>query len=148
MIRHVLAAASLLALVVACSSSTEGDDGACTIEGTYTATGTKEAGNCPVDDKAPPVTDTITKLPDGRYRLEIQGLGGACDLELVATCKVQGKCDIAVTDAIEPGASGTTQYSWTFSKTGFTGISAVTIPAAKSLPDGCSATVQVTGTRR
>lgn len=143
--RHVLVAASLIALVVACSSSTDGED--CQIEGTYTATGKLESGNCPAGDGSP-VTDTITKLSNGQYGLEIQGTTGGCTLDLVGTCKLQGKCGIAVSDATNPGDTGTVQYSWTFTANGFDGFSAVTIPPAKSLPDGCSASVHVTGTRR
>lgn len=147
--RCVATAVCLVALVAACSSSTEGDDDACRIEGTYTATAVQETGNCPIGGgDTGPVTDTITKLPDGRYRLEIQGTTGACDLEIVEQCKLQGKCAIAVTDAISPGETGTVQYSWTFRRDGFDGFSAVTVPRATSLPDGCSATAKVTGTRR
>jgi hypothetical protein len=144
--RHVPAVASLIIIIAACSSSTEGEE--CRIEGTYTATGKLESGNCPIDDGAAPVTDTITKLPDGRYRLEIQGTTGACDLDLVGACKLQGKCGLSINDPVTPGDTGTVQYSWTFTPTGFTGFSAVTIPPAKGLPDGCSGTANVTGTRR
>lgn len=146
--RHVLAAASLLAILAACSSSTDGDGTSCRIEGTYTATGKVESGNCPLNPDAPPTTDTITKLDDRSYGLEIQGTTGGCVLELVEACKLQGKCDLAITDAIDPGDRGTVQYSWTFTQDGFTGFSAVTVPPAKSLPDGCSGTASVTGTRR
>lgn len=146
--RYVAVAAVAVALVVGCSSSTEGDEPACRLEGTYTATGMVETGDCPIDPNAPPTTDTITKLADGRYRLEIQGTTGACDLEQVEMCKLQGKCDIAVSDALTPGERGTVQYSWTFTATGFTGFSAVTVPRATSLPNGCSGTASITGTRR
>lgn len=145
--RLVLVAASLVALLVACSSDPDGDE--CRIEGTYTATGKNESGNCPEGDpNAPPTTDTITKLPSGRYRLEIQGFAGGCDLDQVGTCKLQGKCDLGITDALDPNDRGTVQYSWTFNATGFDGFSAITIPKATSLPDGCSANAHVTGTRR
>jgi hypothetical protein len=53
-----------------------------------------------------------------------------------------------VTDALNPNDRGTIQYSWTFTGSGFAGFSAITVPPTKSLPDGCSATAKVTGTRR
>lgn len=148
--RYLATTLALVGLAAACSSSTDGDDDACRIEGTYTATAVQESGNCPIGggESTGPVTDTVTKLPDGRYRLEIQGTTGACDLEIVEQCKLQGKCAIAVTDAINPGETGTVQYSWTFRRDGFDGFSAITVPPAQSLPGGCSATAKVTGTRR
>lgn len=146
MTRHVLVAASLVALVVACSSSTDGEE--CVIVGTYSATGVQESGNCPASGSDAPVTDTITKIGEGRYGLEIQGISGGCVLDQVEACKLQGKCDLGIIDAINPADRGTVQYSWTFTKDGFSGFSAITIPPAKSLPDGCSASAKVTGTRR
>jgi hypothetical protein len=136
-------------LVTACSSESEGP--ACKIEGTYLGTASNVTGTCAVSTD--PVTDTITARtetpPD--FNLEIQGFTGACSLTRVAgeACKVQGKCDITVTDAIDPAnATGTVQYSWTFTNTGFSGTSAVTIPPGKSLPNGCSGRASVTGTRQ
>lgn len=134
-------------LVAACSSDAAEDEPVCRIEGTYTATGTKESGDCELAASGP-VTDTITKLPDGRYRLEIQGATGACDLDLVETCKLQGKCQLAISDATNPDDVGTVQYSWTFHNMGFNGFSAVAIPPAASVPKGCTATARVEGTRR
>lgn len=140
-------------LVLAGCSSSSSSTPACQIEGSYTATGQRTNGNCPVSTM--PVTDTITARPAGAsgpdFALQITGLQGACSLNYVAgeTCKVQGKCDIAITDALDPAnATGTTQYSWTFTSTGFTGTSTVTIPPAKSLPQGCTAMANVTGTRQ
>ena len=142
--RHVLAAASLVALLVACSSSTDGED--CAIVGTYSVLGTIESGNCP-DPGSDPVTYTIS--PRGSvYAVEIQGLGGACAAEQTGTCKVQGKCDLGVTDAKDPNAKGTFQFSWTFTASGFSGVATVSIPDAASLPGGCSGTVKHNASRR
>lgn len=128
-----------------CASSTE-DEPPCRIEGTYSVAATLESGDCAVSSS--PVTDTISKLSDTRYGLEIQGFTGGCLLDLVESCKLQGKCDVTTTDTLRPGDVATVQYSWTFTRDGFSGFSAATIPPAKGLPNGCRATVRVTGTRR
>jgi hypothetical protein len=141
----------LLVALAACSSSSSAP--ACQIEGSYTATAERTSGDCQLSTT--PVTDTITARPADAtgpdFALQITGLQGGCALNHVAgdTCKVQGKCDITVSDALDPSnATGTAQYSWTFTGTGFTGTSTVTIPPAKSLPKGCSAIASVTGTRQ
>ncbi len=144
--RPVIVTALVAAFVAAAGCASSSNEEPCRIEGTYTATGTLESGNCPLVDG--PVTDTLTKLPDGRYRLEIQGTTGGCDLDLVDTCKVQGKCFLDVKDVVNPGDRGTVQYSWSFTRDGFSGLSAVTVPPAASLPAGCSATAKVIGKRR
>lgn len=138
--------------LVACSSSSSGP--ACQIEGSYSGVGSNAQGTCP-SGAAGPVTDTITARPPGAtgpdFLLEITGLQGGCALNYVAgeACKVQGKCDLQITDALDPNnATGTVQYSWTFTNSGFTGTSTETIPPAKSLPKGCSTQETVTGTRQ
>lgn len=140
--RSVLAV--VLSLVVACSSSTEGD--ACPVEGTYAVTGTVASGDC---GEAGETTYTITATPGGAadYRLEIEGTTGECTLDDVGTCGAQGKCGVTVTDATTPGETGTIQFSWKFSKTGFTGRGVVQLPAAASLPNGCRGEYDQTATR-
>ena len=139
--------------VVACSSS---DEDACVIEGTYSATAVMlPGGSCP-DTNNDPVVDTITARPPGTtggpdFYLQITGTQGGCPLNRVAgsACKVQGKCDVQLIDALDPNnAMGTVQYSWTFDANGFTGTSTVIVPAAKSLPKGCTAQASVTGKRQ
>jgi hypothetical protein len=110
-------------------------------------------GTCP-EPPSTPIVDTITARPPGAtgpdFALEITGNTGACSLNRVAgsACKVQGKCDIAVTDALDPKyATGTVQYSWTFDSKGFTGTSTLILPPAKSLPQGCTGQANVVGTR-
>lgn len=125
-----------------------GDDPgpSCLIEGTYSATVLPESGNCPVSTA--PVADTISALPNGKYRLQIQGLTGGCDMDRVEACKLSAKCDLKAQDVLTPGSVGTAQYAWTFTDSGFTGFSAIVLPAAKSMPAGCSGTAKVTGIRR
>jgi hypothetical protein len=132
--------------VAACSSGD--DEPACRIEGTYSATGVTESGDCPPVDGNQPVTDTISRNPDGSYLLEVQGITGGCRLEQVETCKLQGKCDVDIADATTQITTGTAQYSWTFRRDGFDGFSTVSIPPARSLPNGCTGSARVTGARR
>jgi hypothetical protein len=144
----------VIALLVACSSDPAAAP-TCQIEGSYSATGTTiPGGTCP-DAPATPVVDTITARPPGAtgpdFKLEITGLKGACSLNLVAgsACKVQGKCDVEISDALDPqNATGTVQYSWTFDSKGFTGTSTLTAPPGKSLPKGCIGQANVVGTRQ
>ncbi len=144
---------SVMIASVACSSASTDAADECPIEGSYSATGSQTSGNCPSSDA--PATYTITARAPGAtgpdFKLEIQGLSGACSLNRVAgsTCKVQGKCDATVTDALDPNnALGTAQFSWTFDKAGFTGTSTVVAPPAEALPDGCSGQATVTGARQ
>lgn len=128
--------------VVACSSD---DEDSCEIAGLYTATGTLESGDCPVPTD--PVTDTFEVKGD-EATLTIQGVQGGCTGK-IAGCKWTASCQTRVLDALDPNDDqGTVQYSWTFSKTGFTGTSAISVPPAVSLPKGCRAIARVTGTRR
>jgi hypothetical protein len=138
--RPVLVAASLLVVLVACSS--EEDD--CPIVGTYAVLGAAEAGNtCP-----DPASSTISA--DGpNYTVAIQGLQGLCAAQPAGTCKVQGKCDVLVKDATDPvNNMGTFQFAWTFDSGGFKGSATVAIPDSVSLPGGCSGSVAQTGQRR
>lgn len=143
--RHALAAASLLALLAACSSD-DGDD--CPIAGTYTVTGAAESGNTCPDTVNEKTTYTISPSGDA-FNVEIQGVQGACIGRKLGACGLQGKCDVAVKDATDPNnAKGTLQFSWTFNPTGFKGTLAVDIPAATSLPGGCAGSSAQTGVRR
>ncbi len=97
--------------VVACSSS---DEDACVIEGTYSATAVMlPGGSCP-DTNNDPVVDTITARPPGTtggpdFFLQITGTQGGCPLNRVAgsACKVQGKCDVQLIDALIQGTNRT-----------------------------------------
>jgi hypothetical protein len=143
--RHVLAAASSLLVVVACSSETEE---ACPIVGTYSVVGVSESGDCPDPANQTP-TYTISAAQSGGYIVEIQGIRGACTAENTGTCKVQGKCDVSILDAKDPRlATGTFQYAWTFDSGGFRGTASIALPDADSLPGGCTGTVRQTATRR
>lgn len=144
MLRHLALVAALSLVVAACSSSTEGE--ACPIEGTYAVTGTVASGDC---GEGGDTTYTITATPGeaADYRLEIQGTTGECTLDEVGTCGAQGKCGVTVTDATTPGETGTIQFSWRFSKTGFTGRGIVQLPKAQSLPNGCRGEYDQTATR-
>lgn len=143
----------LVGCCAACSSSKSGPQ--CEIEGSYTATATPMAGNtCPTGSVAA-VTDTLTARPPGAsgpdFALQITGAQGSCPMNFVAgeSCKLQGKCDIHITDALDPSnAIGTAQYSWTFDENGFTGTSTIVIPPGKSLPDGCSGQATTIGKRQ
>jgi len=148
----VLFAGAVALAMVACSSSGSSSP-ACKVAGTYTGFLDSQSGTCPSSGSGT-VTDTITARPAGAsgpdFILEITGLQGACELNYVdeAACKVQGKCDATITDALTPGDKGTIQYSWTFDAAGFHGTSTVDLPPAKSLPNGCSGQATVHGTRQ
>jgi hypothetical protein len=132
--------------VVACSSSAEDDAAdACPVVGTYDVALTQEeGGTCGGGGKA---TYTISRNGAG-YALEVPGLQGACALEDIGGCRAQGKCDIALTDAVDPAnAVGGVSFAWTFSASGFTGVNTLVLPAAKSMPDGCQSRYALTGTR-
>jgi hypothetical protein len=129
-------------VVVACSSS---DEAQCQVAGLYVATATPESGNCPVSTD--PVTDTFEVKGDSAT-LIVQGLGPVCTGK-VQSCTWTASCPIVVTDATDPAnKTGTVQYSWTFTKDGFSGTSALSLPPAKSLPSGCKGIARVTGSRR
>lgn len=131
---------------VACSSSAEGEE--CTIAGTYTVVGAAETGNTCPDTSNAKTTYTVSPAADA-FAVEIQGVQGTCVGRRVGACGLQGKCDVAVKDAVNPlDATGTFQFSWTFDETGFKGSATVDIPAAASLPGGCSGTSVQTGVRR
>ncbi len=144
--RTMMAVAVLVGLV-ACSSADEGES--CQIVGTYTMTGETESGDCPpASGGTGSVALTISEADTG-YALEIQGIQGACPMTKVSACKLQGKCEIAATDAIDPQNNvATIQYTWTFDSAGFTGFSAGTYPPITSIPAGCSQNAKNTGTRR
>lgn len=140
------AGALLVGLSIACSSSTDGDE--CMIAGTYAVTGAAETGNTCPDDVNETTTYTVSPTGD-TFAVEIQGVQGACVGRRVGTCGLQGKCDVGVKDAVDPqNATGTLQFSWTFAGDGFKGSVTVAVPAAKTLPGGCSGTSAQTGVRR
>lgn len=143
--RHVLAAASLLVVLAACSSSTDGDE--CPIVGTYAVTGASETGNTCPDSVNETTTYTISAVGSG-YAVQLQGVQGSCDAQPVASCKIQGSCAVGVKDAKDPNAKGTLQFSWTFTPDGFKGSMSVAVPDAASVPGGCSGTSAQTGVRR
>lgn len=133
---------SAVGLALACSSA---DEPPCEIAGLYTATGALESGDCPLPTDA--VADTFTVNGD-EATLTVQGVAGSVTGK-VSACKWTASAEIKVLDALDPkNATGTTQYSWTFTKTGFSGTSAVSVPPAKSLPNGCRGIAKITGTKR
>jgi hypothetical protein len=144
--RHALAVALSLAALVACSSSSEDDaaEEACPIVGTYNIQGELVSGNC-----GPGSAATYTISADGPgFLVEVPGLQGGCPLEQIGTCKVQGKCDITGADALDPSnAVGGVSFAWTFRKEGFEGTNTLSLPPAKSLPEGCSGQYKITGSR-
>lgn len=153
--------AGLMMCVTACSSSDDKQESACPVVGTYTMTGIIESSSPGCADVADAGVDiapsslavTITQKPAGatgsEFAIELQGATGACGADLVGGCKLQAKCLIRLTDALDPAnATATLQVSWLFNEQGFTGVNANTTPPAQSLPRGCSLTANVTGVRR
>ncbi len=136
--------AVLAILLAACSS--DDDDPECSVDGTYTATGAVESGNC--GGGGEPVTDTFTTLPSGEVKLEIQGLPNMVPVGTMNGCTWTAAASFVVKDAIGPETQGTAQYSYTFTKTGFSGIVSISIPNSVSLPGGCYGTSKITGVRR
>ncbi len=142
MIRHwTLVVASI---VVGCSSES---DPACVVDGTYSVTSVRESGDCP-EGGGEPVTDTFTTLPDGRVKLEIQGLPDLVPVGRLNGCQWTAALRFIATDATGPENVGTLQYSYTFTRSGLSGILSRAVPATPGLPNGCRGTVRVTGTRR
>lgn len=151
--RHALVAASLFALVAACSSA---DEPSCRIGGTYTMTATPDIQTEGCSDLPQGPTSsavTLTPRPAGAtgpdFALEMQGLSGACAVNQSDTCKLDGKCDVTIIDATDPANNiATLQITWTFTESGFSGLNSGSFPAAKSLPRGCAFTSKANGTRR
>lgn len=141
-----------LLMVAACSSSSESDAPICKVAGTYVMTATPQTASegCPLKsgEAGPPVTITIT--PSGEtFAVEMQGAQGGCTATVPEACKLQTKCDLVETDAIDPGNRvGTLQFSWTFNATGFSGLNSGSLPPAGSLPKGCTFQSSATATRQ
>ncbi len=132
---------------VGCSSSSDKDE--CPIVGTYAVLGAAESGNTCPDDINEQTTYTVSAATGGGYTVAFQGVSGVCSAQDVSACKIQGACEFEVRDPVDPArARGTFQFSWTFSEQGFRGPVTIAIPAAKSIPGGCSGTSTQTGTRR
>jgi hypothetical protein len=116
-------------------------------------TAVQESGDCNIESDPAGVTITITARPPevtsgAPYAVEAQGLSGRCYAESPGACKIQAHCELVVTDALDPSNDiGTLQYVWTFDTAGFSGTNSVSIPPAKSLPDGCRGTAKATGKR-
>lgn len=145
--RIVLAAAALSLVAVACSSSSDdSSEPKCTIVGSYRVALVEEAGGTCGPAGEP--TYTISDMGDGLYALEVPGLQGGCALEDIGGCKAQGKCDLTLTDAIDPAnATGGVSLVYTFTADGFTGSNTIVLPPAKPLPNGCQSRYVATGTR-
>jgi type 1 fimbria pilin len=150
MMRHVLAAASLLVVLAACSSSTEGDE--CSPAGTYSMTGEIESTTCklPAGDSAPStVLVEPVEAADADFTWSTGGLTGRCPLRKVGSaCKYEGRCPVTITDATTANNQAEILISWTFTAGGFSGVSTLTAPPFKDNPDGCVQTVKNTATRR
>jgi hypothetical protein len=151
-VRHALAAASLLAVLAACSSSTDGDE--CSPVGTYSMTGTVESTTCNVpagDGK--PTTVQVALAPagtDAEYAWSFAGATGQCGLKKVpgSACKLEGRCPITITDATTSDNQAQILISWSFTAGGFEGVSTFTAPPFTDHPDGCVQTVKNAATRR
>lgn len=142
--RHVLAVALSLTVVAACSSSEDDAADDCPIVGTYNIKGEPISGDCGPGAEA---TYTVSAQGAG-YLVEVPGLQGGCSLESAGTCKVQGKCDVVGTDALDPNNNvAGVSFAWTFTKSGFTGTNTLSLPPAKSLPAGCTGQYAITGSR-
>lgn len=148
--RHVLVAASLLAVLAACSSSTDGDE--CSPAGTYSMTGAVESTTCnlPAGDGAPSTVLVEPSQVEGAdFTWSVSGITGRCPLRKVgAACKFEGRCPLTVTDATTANDQGEILISWTFTAGGFSGVSTLTAPPFKDHPSGCVQTVKNTATRR
>jgi hypothetical protein len=160
--RMAMGVALLFASACASEPGASGAGGGCKIEGTYTLEATLETQSAGCEDLFDPATNpnagaqqvvTITAKPPGLrgpdFAIEIQGASGACAGDIVDACTVQTKCDLNVTDALDPNnATGTLQFSWTFSATGFEGLNSGALPPAKTAPKGCTFTSRAVGVRR
>lgn len=142
---RLLSVLPILGVLVACSS---GDESECTVVGTYAVLAAAEPGNTCPDPSSTPVTYTISA--DGpNYTVAIQGTQGLCAAQPAGACKIQGKCDVKISDATNPAnGTGTFQFAWSFDTNGFKGSATVQIPDATSVPGGCSGSVSQTATRR
>jgi hypothetical protein len=144
--------------VLACSSAD--DEPPCAVAGTYTLTTELESGACELDDPSKATaqsqggasTITVSSRQDSAgsfYVIEASGLQGGCAAQPAGQCQLQAKCDIQILDALDPNnRMGTFQYSWTFTRTGFTGLNTISLPPANNLSKGCASTLRATGTRR
>lgn len=148
--RIVLVAASLVALIAACSSSTEGEE--CNPVGTYSMTGELESTTCklPATDGSPATVQIEpVQATDADYTWSVGGLSGRCPLRKVAgACKYEGRCPVTITDATTSNNQAQILVSWSFTAGGFSGVSTLTAPPFKDNPDGCVQTVKNTATRR
>jgi hypothetical protein len=145
MLRHLAPVAALSLLALACSSEADDAAPACTIPGTYKiVTSEQQGGTCGGGGEA---SYTIRREGAG-YWVEIPGFQGGCPLEETEECKAQGKCDVTITDALDPQNNlAAVQFVWTFTTDGFTGSNILTAPPATPVPDGCRSTYDVTATR-
>ncbi len=152
--RHALVAASLLVVLAACTSSTEGED--CAIVGTYSMTGEVESTTCklPQGDGAPTTVQVSAAPPEladqGDYVWSFAGAVGQCALKRVSpgSCKLEGLCPLTITDATTADNQGQILISWTFSASGFQGVSTLTAPPFTDHPQGCTQTARNAATRR
>lgn len=155
MSRLALAAASLLTVLVACSSSTDGED--CAPVGTYSMTGTIESTTCKLPpSNSGPATVQISQAPselraEADFVWSFSGAVGKCPLKRTApgSCKLEGRCPITITDALHADDNqGQLLVSWTFGENGFEGTSNFLSPPFTDNPSGCTQTAKNTATRR
>jgi hypothetical protein len=114
----------------------------------YESSGTAETGDCP--GTTSPVADTFT-VSGGMATLVFAGLTGAGIQGPVSGCTWTASATLTETDAVDPAPGSDelqVQYSYTFTGTGFTGTLTEMADATTSLPNGCSGTIAVTGTRQ
>lgn len=135
-------------LTIACSASDPVAPASCQIIGTYGLKDTMTDGDCPPPTGA---TVAVTISSDGAvgYIIQYEGLTGGCPAEIVAGCKIQGKCDLIVKDPIDPmKATGSLQFSWSFDAAGYSGVDSFAFPPAKAIAKGCHSDYSASANRR
>ncbi len=145
----------LAALLVSCSSDSD-DAPTCPIVGTYSVTAQKESGTCDqvyADVIAAQGNATATYTvaaagTAGSFSLNYTGLAGACPLQLTASCKLEGACELTAAG----GGKGTLQIAYTFTASGFAGVETTSLPALTDTAGkpraACVETDMSTGTKR
>lgn len=136
----------VVALVGACSSSTEGTEPIpCPdIAGNYTVAIERIAGTCDSSFDEIPLTFSIRKNSETDYTALIPGVAGGCPADYdTKTCKLRGACNITNADGV---LVGTLNVDYAFTDKGYTGtsVSGINPPA---VPQTCDVTYRETGTK-
>lgn len=131
------------ALLAACSSSSSGGGpgGACSIEGAYTVSYTRDAtnpGDCTGASDLSPETLVVT-VSGSEADLQFQSVGGSCPAK-ISGCKVTGACVIR-----QNGQDvGNVQPALTFTASGLSG----SISLARTIAPTCTSNYNATGKRK